>query len=395
MTSVVGANIKRLREARGWSQARLAREVCRLASLSGDPIGRQEISRYETGRRTPREWLPLIAEALGVTVDELKTPRSLAGSTLSLPTLNGQRKDDYALTIRQMSQRLVALDNEMHGLPIADLAARSFKTVHRRLGDGDYDPKYERDIQSAAAELAEIAGWALCNEGKFSASRRFSQEALCLAKLSGDRSTELITLQNIGLLAGWNGRPREELAIARSVIDSVDVTPRVEAMFRGREAQGLALAGGVNSSDAVRIFDRARSLLQDSVPDNEPSWAWWVTEREIDRQHGRALQESGQWRAAIPILQRAMEPESGTQVGYRNIAAVRLLSCLLEVGAWQEAEEEAGKLSPAVSEMSSVISLNLLAKVANKGKGTPAAPRNLKDALHHIEAEISEDPYDI
>ncbi|MGW1716093.1 helix-turn-helix domain-containing protein [Streptomyces sp. NPDC002156] len=395
MTSVIGANIKRLREEQGWSQARLAREVCRLAGINGDPIGRQEISRYETGKRTPREWLPLIAESLGVTVGELKTPQSLAGSPLSLPTLNGQRKDDYVLTIRQTSMRLVALDNEMHGLPIADAAAHSFKKVHRRLGEGDYDPRYERDIQAAAAELAEIAGWALCNEAKFSASRRYSQEALYLAKLSGDRSTELITLQNMGLLAGWNGRPREELAIARSVIDSGRLTPRAEAMFRGREAQGLALAGGVNSSDAARIFDRARSLLQDSVPDNEPAWAWWVTEREIDRQHGRALQEIGQWREAIPVLQRAMQPEAGTQVGYRNIAAVRLLACLLEVGAWREAEEETAKLSPVVSEMSSVISLNLLATVAGKGKAMSDAPRNLKDALHRIEAEIHEDPYEI
>ncbi|GDY65716.1 hypothetical protein SAV14893_051090 [Streptomyces avermitilis] len=74
MTNAIGANIKRLREARGYSQARLAHEVCRAAGVIGDPVGRQEVSRWETGKRTPREWLPFIAAALGVSADTLRAP---------------------------------------------------------------------------------------------------------------------------------------------------------------------------------------------------------------------------------------------------------------------------------------------------------------------------------
>ncbi|MHA7957781.1 helix-turn-helix transcriptional regulator [Streptomyces sp. L500] len=70
----IGANIRRLREQRGWSQARLARETCRAAGIAGDPIGRQETSRYETGKRTPREWLPFLAAALKATVEAITGP---------------------------------------------------------------------------------------------------------------------------------------------------------------------------------------------------------------------------------------------------------------------------------------------------------------------------------
>ncbi len=377
MTTVVGANMKRLRKERGWTQARVAREMLRAAGITdSEPVTEREVYRYERGLRSPVEWLPIIADVFGVTEEELIRP----------PLRADEDTDDYATEIRALSRRLVALDNEMSGLPVADAAAVAFRRVHQRLGEGDHG----RDAQAAAAELAEVAGWALWNEAKPAAARRFNQESLFLAQLSGDRSTELITLQNIGLLAGWSGRPGEELAIARSVLERDRLTPRVEAMFRSREAQGLAMTGQLPEAD--QSFGKARSLLSDGGSENDPAWSWWVTGREVDRQHGRVLQLTGQYREAIPVLQRAMIAD-GTHVGYRNIAAIRLLACLLKVQAWQEALEEVEKLTPAVSGMNSVISLSILSKLAAVHKLDAGAPESLRDALDHIQREISRDPY--
>jgi hypothetical protein len=51
----------------------------------GDPVGRQEVSRWETGKRTHREWLPFLAAALGVSVEVLELPQNPAEPPL--PTL--------------------------------------------------------------------------------------------------------------------------------------------------------------------------------------------------------------------------------------------------------------------------------------------------------------------
>ncbi|MBB1255900.1 helix-turn-helix transcriptional regulator [Streptomyces sp. OF3] len=389
MANVIGANIRRFREARGWSQPRLAREVCRLARVDGEPVSRQEISRYETGRRTPREWLPFVAEALGVGVEQLRTPAARSGAPLRLPSLAGPDDEQPAASIRQLSRQLVFLDNQMHGLPIADIAVRSFRAVHRRLGAGGYERTQEHEVRAAAAELAEIAGWALFNEGKFEASRRFNQEALLLARLAHDRSVELITLQNMGMVAGWTGRAGEELAIARCVLEESALSPRVEAMFRGREAQGLAGAGCVRES--TRVFDRARSLLQDGAPDDEPHWAWWVTEQEIDRQHGRVLHGSGRWREAIPVLRNAMTAEAQA-VGYQRVASVMLLDCLLDARAWREAQEEVEGLLPAIGEVSSAVTLRILKDMTDRAS-VLSLPTGLRDGLHHLEATLEQDPY--
>jgi transcriptional regulator with XRE-family HTH domain len=358
-------------------------------------VDRTTVQRWEGGEVDPQpHQRPRMAKVLQVSPDELETLLKADESQLisaRLPELNGERGQGFAQIIRDMSERLIILDNEMNGLPIADVAARAYKAVHRRIGEGAYDRKGERDIQAAAAELAEIAGWALFNAGKFSASRRFNQEALFLTKLCGDRSIELITLQNQAMLSGWSGRPREELAIARSVLGSGRLTPRVEAIFRAREAQGLAGSG--YESESAKTFKRARSLLEESAPEGTPHWAWWITDRELDRQQGRALQESGNVRQAIPILQSAMAEAPGAHVGYRNVAAVRLLVCLLEEQSWQLAEEEALRLVPAVGEMSSTVSLKLLSAIARRGADLPGAPMGVRDALHGLSDALDDDPY--
>ncbi|WP_405678649.1 helix-turn-helix domain-containing protein [Streptomyces sp. NBC_01511] len=125
MGSSIGANIRQLREERGWSQARLAREVCQAARVTGEPVGRQEVSRWETGKRTPREWLPFLAAALGVTVDALNTPQTPAEPPL--PTLADFLPEEDPLsplegrTGRRVGMGTVdELQQRVHGLRLAD-----------------------------------------------------------------------------------------------------------------------------------------------------------------------------------------------------------------------------------------------------------------------------------
>src|SRR2546427_6729001 len=87
------------------------------------------LSRVLSGKQAPSTAL---ADALTSLVGSDEDQQPVASS-------------DYAQSIRETSQRLIALDNEMNGLPIAEAAARSFKAVHRRLGSGDYKATHERD----------------------------------------------------------------------------------------------------------------------------------------------------------------------------------------------------------------------------------------------------------
>src|SRR4051794_29863359 len=62
---MVGKLIKELREARGWSQGRLADALCDAAQHS--TVTREEVSRWERGKRTPWPfWLRHLATVLEV-----------------------------------------------------------------------------------------------------------------------------------------------------------------------------------------------------------------------------------------------------------------------------------------------------------------------------------------
>ncbi|WFB09474.1 XRE family transcriptional regulator [Streptomyces sp. LX-29] len=335
-------------------------------------IGAADIRRNRSGRRRPRPAGGAGEGGMGYA----------EAGVLPGPPPDGAHDDGYAQHVRELSQRLVVLDNELNDLPVADMAVHAFAEVRRRLAAGDHARRRGRDIQAAAAELAEVAGWALFEAERPGEARRLNQEALRLAEASGDRAIGLLTLQNMGMQAGWLGAPREELAIARGVLERGRTSPRVEAIFRVREAKGLAGSGRV--AEAERAFQRARSLLQESGRLSDPFWVWWVTADEVDGHHGFAHQESGDPAKAVPYLRRAMRQEAGAPVGYRNIYAARLLSCLLGLRAWRDAEELAEQVIPVADATPSRRTRTLLAGAARRGRSLRRAPGGLRDALHEI-----------
>ncbi|MFJ6574080.1 helix-turn-helix domain-containing protein, partial [Streptomyces sp. NPDC091292] len=70
--NAVGRLIAELRDAAGWSQARLADELSRV---TGQAYTRQDISRWECGQRKPRpHTLRALAAALQVPVQMLESP---------------------------------------------------------------------------------------------------------------------------------------------------------------------------------------------------------------------------------------------------------------------------------------------------------------------------------
>jgi transcriptional regulator with XRE-family HTH domain len=68
---MLGALIRELRESLGWSQSRLAAELCKVANHA--TVTRENISRWETGKRVPGAWwLRHLATVLQVPLEVLE-----------------------------------------------------------------------------------------------------------------------------------------------------------------------------------------------------------------------------------------------------------------------------------------------------------------------------------
>lgn len=178
---------------------------------------------------------------------------------------------EYLQSIRRHIREIVALDNRFGGADLVRLSTRFFRTLHEQLGTGTYDLNLERDLQSAAAELAEVVGWLAYDAEAHDLARRMNQESLYFARLAGDKTIELLTLQNSSMHAASQGRPKEALQIARSVLEGdYRLSPRLKALFLTRKARALAQGGG---DSALRLFPEIRSLYHEGVSDEDPAWA--------------------------------------------------------------------------------------------------------------------------
>lgn len=259
--------------------------------------------------------------------------------------------DDYADTLRSRIRQLVDLDATFGGDQSSEFALQLFRSVHRKLGSVRCDPETERELYAAAGEIGEVTGWLLYDAGKHELVRQVNNEALHLTRLAGDRSIELLTLQNMAMHAGDLGRPAEALRIARMVLETRALSPRLEALFRIREARALAQAG--DDASAKHSFGRARSLYLDGTRDGDPAWAWWIDNRELAWHEAVIHSSCADWRAAVDTFAASVEftPHREVRSRYHHLAA--LFNAQIRAHAWRDASDTVRRVMPLIDEIRS------------------------------------------
>lgn len=295
---------------------------------------------------------------------------------------------DDIQAIRTTAKRLIALDNQFGGTDVAPLAARACGQALRMVKSDKFRGNQEREAYAAAAEIAEVAGWILFDAEKQEEARKINQEALFLARLSGDRETELLILLNMSLQAAHVGHWRESFLIAESVLSTERLMPRVRAMFLVRQARALAQSG--QRHDALRAFQHAEALFSDGVSHRDPSWAWWIDQPELDGQHGAALAELGEWDESITFLRRAVDVPNAPN--YRVGFATRLLAAQVNARSWRDAETIIEDMAERVEDIGSARALTRLGRVTTAILPRPDTPRSLRDAAEHLNAVLVEQP---
>jgi transcriptional regulator with XRE-family HTH domain len=351
--SELGRNLRAAREAAGASLAELSRRTHYSKALLG---------LLETGKRAiAPQHVTAYAKALGVPVDHLyRNPEPAAGEHEHLtPDRSAPLDSDYVESLRVRTGLIVDLDFQLGGDQASDVALPLFRSVRRKIGTSQRDPSIVRDLYAAAGELAEITGWFLYDAGQHDLAMRVDHESLHLSRLAGDRRTELLTLQNMSLLAGDLARPVEALRIAQMVLEtSPDLSPRLQALFRIREARALALLG--DRSAAEDTFDQARSRYLDGVRDDDPAWAWWINDQELAWHEAMIRADLADAHAAVDALQASIEYIPGREVRRRYNHLANLLHQQARAAAWREAAATAESIGPFVDEVRSTRSANTL-----------------------------------
>ncbi|MFJ2301841.1 helix-turn-helix transcriptional regulator [Streptomyces sp. NPDC087787] len=367
----IGANIRQQRERLGWSQARLAREVCRAAGIAGEPVGRQEVSRWETGRRTPREWLPIIAATLGVSVETLCASQTVAEPPL--PTLADflPAEDPLEpLTARTGGRigmgQVDDLQQRVHGLRLADdflaggdlmrPALRELRKSVRMFREHSYSDLTGRQLLVQIGELAQIAGWIASDAGQHSEAERIYRLGLSAATQAEDGTLAGNLAGSLAYQLSNIGREVEGVALARAALDGAgpDAPPKARALFFDRVAWAHTKAGGSeNAQAAMRALGEASEALSaNSEGIESPAYLYWVDAGELQVMEARVFTELRRPLRAVPLLRDVLGRYDATHT--RELALY--LSWLAVAYADANEPEESAAVADRVIALSADIS---------------------------------------
>ncbi|AWK10743.1 transcriptional regulator [Streptomyces spongiicola] len=371
MRSSIGANIRRERQRHGWSQARLAVEICRAAGIRGEPVGRQEVSRWETGKRKPREWLPFLASALGVPLEELGEPQTPAEPPL--PTLADYLPEgDQLAPLAAREGRRVGmgqvdgLQQRVHGLRLADdvlaggdlirPALRELRSAVRVYREGSHTGEVGRLLLRQIGELAQIAGWIASDAGRHAEAERIYRLGLSAARQAEDLTLAGNLAGSLAYQFSNTGRESEAVTLTQAALHDAgpEAPPKARALYLDRVAWAHTKAGGPeNTQHAMRALGKAgEALTEDTDGAESPAWLYWVDAGELQVMESRVYTELRRPLRAVPLLRDVLSRYDATHT--REMALY--LSWLAVAYADANEPEEAAATAERVVSLSADIS---------------------------------------
>ncbi|MEV4872883.1 helix-turn-helix domain-containing protein [Streptomyces syringium] len=295
-SSELGAAIKAARRARGWTQKNLADQL-NLASGWGTCTP-NDVYRWETGRRTPNEWLPHLAAVLELVLRPPQGTMQLAGATpIGAPV---SAEDDpmkrrtlglvgatalAALPLR--GQRVVeALDVVLQGSPAAMTDSLNDLIEHYSLAicsappDVVYDEVFSvrsyaneilkgsrrvsqhKDISLAVGWLSCLLGIAACDSGAHAAANVWCADAERRSEEAGHPELAGWAVLTRSMIAYYQGQPRQSILLASKGQDVTSMGTAAHAKLAAQEMRAAAMVGDIaRVENARRYAAKAMSCL--------------------------------------------------------------------------------------------------------------------------------------
>ncbi|MBM9504511.1 helix-turn-helix transcriptional regulator [Actinacidiphila acididurans] len=374
----VGQMIKRLRVAKGWSQASLAAKTCLAAGVDSGSLTRQDFYRWEAGKRTPREWLPFIAAALEVPLAEMQIAATIKKEDTAPVTLADFLSDTDALQPSQVRQ-----GRRIGATEVADLAARvhSLRLADDVVAGGDLIGRALRDLRSAIklyrestyagdvgrallvqiGELAQISGWIASDAGRHDEADRIYRIGMSAAKQAEDATLVANLAGSLAYQYSNTGRVTDGLLLARAAWDSVSGDAPAEAKALTLDRLAWAQTKANDSRDAIRTLGQASDALADDANQMpSPNYLYWVNPGELQVMEARVFTELHRPLRAVPQLREVL---SRYEVAHVRETALYLSWLAVALADANEPEESAATAERVISLSSDVASERTAARV--------------------------------
>lgn len=305
------------------------------------------LSRVLNGKQQPSEVLAAALDRV------LGMEGELAATAIRSSAPPSVSADADVQHMRTTIDHVLEHDNRYGSDAVASAAVQVWKCAQRKLDSGVVTSQVQSEYLRTLAELAQVSGWLLFGSGKPAESRSAFLESHMLALQAGDKPAKWFALDMLAMHGIEHRCSNETLRIADQLLDESRIPPRVALLARIRKARSLAIAG--SRQEAIKEFSAARASLQDSIIRRDPSWTWWVDDRELTGHEGEALLVLGDSNVAVPKMRRALELGTDTDANRRGnlYYGVALLAAYSSSKAWRECESTLIDIAPMLEVVTS------------------------------------------
>lgn len=321
MRETVGELVRRLRVTRGWSQRRLA-EALAEAAPGRVPPTRNDVSRWEIGTRSPREWLPFLAQVLQVPREMLEMAKAVQPVESAPPVRSVTDflpEGDPLAPLRARTGRRIGagqvadLAQRVHGLRLADdvvygkdligPALRELQAAVKLYREGTHTEGVGHELLRAIGELAQIAGWVASDAGEHAEAERIYRLGMSAAQAAGDGVLSGNVAGSLAYQWSNTGRTADAVGLARAALE--DAGPHAPAKARALYLDRVAWAhtrAGQDRPAMTALGEAAEALSEDSAGTESPSYLYWMDAGELQVMEARVYTELRRPLRAVPLL---------------------------------------------------------------------------------------------
>lgn len=285
------------------------------------------MSRWEIGKRSPREWLPFLARVLQVPREMLEAAKAVSpvesaahvrsvadflpeGDPLSpLSARSGRRIGSGQ--VADLAQRVHGLrlaDDVVYGKDLIGPALRELRAAVKLYREGVHTEEVGRELLRTIGELAQIAGWVASDAGEHAEAERVYRLGMSAARAAGDGVLSGNVAGSLAYQWSNTGRTADAVGLARAALEDagLDSPPKARALYLDRVAWAHTRAGQDRPAMAA-LGEAAEALAEDSAGTGSPSYLYWMDAGELQVMEARVYTELRRPLRAVPLLTDVLE----------------------------------------------------------------------------------------
>ncbi|MFE3268094.1 helix-turn-helix domain-containing protein [Streptomyces sp. NPDC059215] len=246
----------------------------------------------------------------------------------------------YVIQLRARTARLRRLDEVLGGGDTYRVYLGEYQAARSTLRTASTTDDARKLMLSLLAEQAQQAGWAAFDGGQHAQASSLYRESMAAAREAEDAAL----LGNAYAFLAYQTADREQAVeiATRSCATITDGTPAgVRALLHERMAWACAVAD--RPADTERALDSARAALAEPQTEEQPDWAAWVDETELDIMTGRCWTELRRPLCSVPVLASALARYSDAHARDKALYLSWLADAYLTAGEVEEAAATAGR----------------------------------------------------